>query len=83
MSSVYNVTGEITEIYHPKYIALTIIKIIPNESLLVEVTLYDENLVFLLNKKVKIEGEEYQLWREDDFVLLNLITSKLGISLVR
>ena len=81
MSTYYPVNGEITETYHPKFVTFTPISLVPNQSIFIEVNFFNENLVLLFKKSVKIEGEEYESWG-DDIVFLNLLLNKLQISLV-
>lgn len=48
----------------------------------VEVSLYDANNEFIERKYVKLEGDDYNNWYDDD-VLTELVLSRLGLTKLR
>ena len=49
-----------------------------NEYAVISIIFYDENQVYLCKKDVKIEGEEYANWGNDDIYIDNIVQREIS-----
>ena len=68
--------------YLVDYFEINVISLNLNVSVSVIVNCYDENNSFLFSKTFLIEGDEYLGWGNNDSYLINLISQKLGVSVL-
>ncbi len=50
-------------------------------SVTVVVSLFEESGAIVENRTIRVEGDEYLAWNNDDAYLVNLVASKLGFTL--
>lgn len=76
------VPSEKTEQYVVTKLDIQILDLKLNESVLVLVSLYNEQEVRVNQKQIIISGDEYSAWGSDDQYLLTLVASKFGLTII-
>lgn len=61
---------------------INFLSLILDVNVIVNVLLYNSDNIVIQNQVITIEGEEYDLWGNDDDYLINLIASKLGLTII-
>lgn len=69
----------ITKTTSIKYLKIEISQLILFESCSFNVYLYDEDKNIIEMKFLKIEGDEYKLWKNEDDYIINLIKEKVYV----
>lgn len=83
MSKIIKISKQNVNLSHlVDYFEINVISLNLNVSVSVIVNCYDDTMSFLFSKTFLIEGEEYLGWGNDDSYLINLISQKLGFSIL-
>jgi hypothetical protein len=62
-----------------KSISIQVVSLKLNESVTLDVYLYDTNAYFIEKKIFHLENDEYKAWGNDDSYIENIIFSKIGL----
>ena len=81
MDYVPLVEAEIVRIDKVKYMSIYISNLILTKSVLLSISLCNENKDIVKNVSMMIEGEEYDAWGSNDEYLPTLVAKKLGYTL--
>ena len=83
MSKIIKIAKQNVSLNHlVDYFEINVVSLNLNISVSVIVNCYDENSSFLFSQTLLIEGDEYLGWGSDDSYLINLISQKLGFSIL-
>jgi hypothetical protein len=83
MSKIIKISKQNISLNHlVDYFQINIVSLNLNVSVSIIVNCYDKNSSFLFSKTFLIEGDEYLGWGNDDSYLINLISQKLGVSIL-
>lgn len=78
-SKIYVEPKEFTTIRVANYVSIRIVNLKLGEFVECFVNIYEENNNNFETKLIRIDGEEYDAWGNDDNYLLNLLLSKVGL----
>jgi hypothetical protein len=71
----------ITETKTVKYFKIHVVSLEMFNSVTLAVTLFAENGAGVGARTIKVEGDEYMAWQNDDQYLVDLVAQKLGFTL--
>ena len=72
---------EIITIKHKQYFSINILRVQIFEFVIISVEFYDENKVSLERVDLKLDGNDYTNWGNDDAYLVNYVATKYGMQL--
>jgi hypothetical protein len=72
---------EIVTVKHKQYFSINILRVQIFEFVIISVEFYDENKVSIERTDLKLEGDDYTNWGNDDAYLVNYVATKYGMQL--
>lgn len=83
MSNIVNVVKkDLVKTHSVSSFVISVVDLILNQSVAVNVCLYDENNILTDTTYFNISGDEYSNWGSNDQYLKNLIAEKLGLTII-
>lgn len=83
MSNIVNVVKkDLVKTHSVSSFVISVVDLILNQSVAVNVCLYDENNILTDTTYFNISGDEYNNWGSNDQYLKNLIAEKLGLTII-
>ncbi len=58
---------------------IKVIQFVLFTSVVIHVTLFDEDGMIVLSKNIEISGDDYLSWSNDDTYIYNYVAAKLGV----
>ena len=62
--------------------SIKVIQFVLFTSVIIHVTLFDEDGVIVLSTNVEISGDDYLSWANDDTYIYNYVAAKLGVVVI-
>jgi hypothetical protein len=72
---------EIVTVKHKQYFSINILRVQIFEFVIITIEFYDENKASLERFDLKLEGDDYANWGNDDVYLVNYVATKYGVQL--
>lgn len=72
---------EIVTVKHKQYFSINILRVQIFEFVIISIEFCDENKAFIERTDLKLEGDDYTNWGNDDAYLVNYVATKYGMQL--